>query len=54
MVACRASLQVLHGVFVERGMARSEWRHAALVGQHSATFKSLLESVILYIFINQR
>ena len=40
MAACRASLQDLHGVFVEHGMARSEWRHAALVGQHSAMIRS--------------
>ena len=40
MVECRASLQELRGVFIERGMARSEWRHAALVGQHSATIRS--------------
>ena len=44
MVEYRASLQELRGVFVERGMARSEWRHAAHVGQIIATIR---ESVSL-------
>ena len=39
MAACRASIQELRGVFVECGMAHSEWRHAAHVGQIIATIR---------------
>ena len=39
MVACRARLQELRGVDAGRGTARSIQRHAALVGQYSATIR---------------
>jgi hypothetical protein len=54
MVACRArpGLQELRGVIVGRGMARSLWRHAALVGLFVAKVRRLVRVCNLYLFSN--